>query len=118
MPRPSPSVEGGTVPKGVQAGRGAGRAGAGAAASRTGDAVSAGDELVEIETDKANMTYEAETEGVLAIVAGEGDTLPVGALMARIGEGSSNGAAPEVAELEPEPESAPVALPDPEPEPE
>jgi pyruvate dehydrogenase E2 component (dihydrolipoamide acetyltransferase) len=44
-----------------------------------------GQELVEIETDKANMTYESDLEGTLEIVAGEGDTLPVGALIARIG---------------------------------
>ena len=30
-----------------------------------GDAVARGDELVEIETDKANMTYDADTDGVL-----------------------------------------------------
>ena len=43
--------------------------------------------LVEIETDKANMTYEADTDGVLLeIVAGEGDTLEVGEVIARIGE--------------------------------
>jgi len=52
-----------------------------------GDEVSQGEELVEIETDKANMTYEADAEGTLAIVAQEGDTLPVGDTIARIGEG-------------------------------
>jgi pyruvate dehydrogenase E2 component (dihydrolipoyllysine-residue acetyltransferase) len=109
MPRLSDSMEQGTILKWLKA---------------DGDAVSTGDELVEIETDKANMTYEAEAEGVLAIVAGEGETLPVGAVMARIGSG--NGAAPVAAELQPEPEPEPepeaapqpVALPDPEPEPE
>ena len=46
-----------------------------------------GDELVEIETDKANMTYEADADGVLIeIVAQEGDTLPIGEVIARIGE--------------------------------
>jgi pyruvate dehydrogenase E2 component (dihydrolipoamide acetyltransferase) len=47
--------------------------------------VQRGQELVEIETDKANMTYESDLEGVLEIVAAEGDTLPIGALIARVG---------------------------------
>jgi pyruvate dehydrogenase E2 component (dihydrolipoamide acetyltransferase) len=50
-----------------------------------GEQVSRGQELVEIETDKANMTYESDQEGVLQIVAAEGDTLPVGAVIAQIG---------------------------------
>ncbi len=61
-----------------------------------GDEVKRGDELVEIETDKANMTYEATDEGVLLeILAEEGSTLPIGEPIARIGEpgeASSNGA--------------------------
>ena len=44
-----------------------------------------GDPLVEIETDKANMTYEADADGVLEIVAAEGDTLPIGEVIARLG---------------------------------
>ena len=41
-----------------------------------GDEVKRGEPLVEIETDKANMTYEADTDGTLIeIVAGEGETL-------------------------------------------
>jgi pyruvate dehydrogenase E2 component (dihydrolipoamide acetyltransferase) len=51
-----------------------------------GEAVSRGQELVEIETDKANMTYESDQEGVLRTLAAEGDTLPVGAPIARVGE--------------------------------
>ena len=54
-----------------------------------GEHVSRGQELVEIETDKANMTYESDQEGVLQIVAAEGDTLPVGAVIAQIGEQTS-----------------------------
>jgi pyruvate dehydrogenase E2 component (dihydrolipoyllysine-residue acetyltransferase) len=65
-----------------------------------GDAVRAGDELVEIETDKATETYEARDEGVLEVVAAVGETLPVGALIARLG---ANGALP--------PEPAPPAAP-------
>ena len=51
-----------------------------------GDRVRAGDELVEIETDKATMAYESPAEGVLTIVAAVGETLPVGAVIASVGE--------------------------------
>jgi pyruvate dehydrogenase E2 component (dihydrolipoamide acetyltransferase) len=56
-----------------------------------GEQVSRGQELVEIETDKANMTYESDQEGVLQIVAAEGDTLPVGAVIAQISGGNDPG---------------------------
>ena len=50
-----------------------------------------GQELVEIETDKANMTYESDQEGVLQTIAAEGDTLPVGAVIARVGADDPDG---------------------------
>jgi pyruvate dehydrogenase E2 component (dihydrolipoamide acetyltransferase) len=50
-----------------------------------------GQGLVEIETDKANMTYESDLEGVLQRVVAEGDTLPVGAVIAHIGSGEDAG---------------------------
>src|SRR3954449_4300404 len=79
MPRLSDSMEEGTILKWLKS---------------DGDSVAKGEELVEIETDKANMTYEADQDGTLSIVAQEGDTLPVGETIARIGEGGeSNGAA-------------------------
>src|SRR3954471_1454408 len=56
-----------------------------------GDEIATGDDLVEIETDKAAETYEAEDEGVLEIVAGQGDTVSVGEVIARLGEGSGDG---------------------------
>src|SRR4051812_17469552 len=55
-----------------------------------GDEIATGDDLVEIETDKATETYEAEDEGVLEIVAGQGDTVSVGEVIARLGEGSGD----------------------------
>src|SRR5438552_1019028 len=71
MPRLSDSMEEGTVLRWLKS---------------VGDEVKRGDDLVEIETDKANMTYEATDEGVLIeIVAQEGDTLPIGEVIARIG---------------------------------
>jgi pyruvate dehydrogenase E2 component (dihydrolipoyllysine-residue acetyltransferase) len=74
MPRLSDSMEEGTILKWLV---------------ESGAAVSRGDEIVEIETDKANMTYEADASGVLEIVASEGDTLPIGELIARIsGDGA------------------------------
>jgi pyruvate dehydrogenase E2 component (dihydrolipoamide acetyltransferase) len=52
-----------------------------------GDEVALGEELVEIETDKANMVYEAPAAGALIeILAAEGDTLPIGQAIARVGE--------------------------------
>jgi pyruvate dehydrogenase E2 component (dihydrolipoamide acetyltransferase) len=57
-----------------------------------GELVKRGQELVEIETDKANMTYESDQEGVLQRIAAEGDTLPVGAVIAHIGSSDDAGA--------------------------
>jgi pyruvate dehydrogenase E2 component (dihydrolipoamide acetyltransferase) len=50
-----------------------------------GEYVRRGQELVEIETDKASMTYESDQEGVLKTIAAEGETLPVGAVIAQVG---------------------------------
>src|SRR5689334_3849036 len=84
MPRLSDSMEEGTILKWLKA---------------EGDEVARGDELVEIETDKATMTYEADSAGTLSIVAQEGETLPIGQVIARVGEGgeapASDGAAAE-----------------------
>ena len=52
-----------------------------------GDSVSPGEVLAEIETDKATMELSARGEGVLRkILRAEGQTAPVGALIAVIGE--------------------------------
>lgn len=63
MPRLSDSMEEGTILQWLVA---------------EGAAVSRGDELAEIETDKATMTYEADSDGLVHLVAREGDTLAVG----------------------------------------
>jgi pyruvate dehydrogenase E2 component (dihydrolipoamide acetyltransferase) len=74
MPRLSDSMEEGTVLKWLKS---------------VGDEVAVGDELVEIETDKANMVYESDLAGALVeILAQEGDTLPVGDPIARVGDAS------------------------------
>jgi pyruvate dehydrogenase E2 component (dihydrolipoamide acetyltransferase) len=70
MPRLSDSMEEGTIIRWLKG---------------SGDSVSAGEELVEIETDKASMAYDAEASGTLTIVAQEGKTVRVGAVIARIG---------------------------------
>jgi pyruvate dehydrogenase E2 component (dihydrolipoamide acetyltransferase) len=79
MPRLSDSMEEGTILSWLK---------------QVGDEVAVGDELVEIETDKANMAYEADVAGTLQeILAQEGDTLPIGAPIARIGENGEGGTA-------------------------
>ncbi|MGX6449492.1 lipoyl domain-containing protein, partial [Patulibacter sp. S7RM1-6] len=49
-----------------------------------GARVAPGDEIVEIETDKATMAYAADAGGVLRIAADPGVTVPLGAPIARI----------------------------------
>jgi pyruvate dehydrogenase E2 component (dihydrolipoamide acetyltransferase) len=49
-----------------------------------GDAVRVGEPIADIETDKATMTYEADAAGFLQILAKEGDTLAIGATIARL----------------------------------
>ncbi len=71
MPQLSDSMQNGTILTWLKA---------------SGELVNEGDELVEIETDKATMTYEAEAGGLLTIVAAEGATLPVGAVIASLAE--------------------------------
>ena len=61
-----------------------------------GDPVSAGDPLVELETDKINFEVEAEENGVLESIAkGEGDTVEVGEVIGTIGEGNGQPAKEE-----------------------
>ena len=60
---------------------------------RPGDDVARGEPLVEVETDKATMVYEAETDGVLEeIVVDDGSTAALGAVIARIRVGGTDGA--------------------------
>jgi pyruvate dehydrogenase E2 component (dihydrolipoamide acetyltransferase) len=117
MPRLSDSMEEGTVLRWLKS---------------EGDEVAVGDELVEIETDKANMVYESDTAGTLIeIVAGEGETTAIGEVIARVGEageGNGDGASAEKqpaeeerkwekVDGEPQAEPAPQATQTEEPEP-
>jgi pyruvate dehydrogenase E2 component (dihydrolipoyllysine-residue acetyltransferase) len=69
MPRLSDSMEEGTIVRWLK---------------QAGDTVTEGEGIVEIETDKATMEYEAERGGTLEIVASEGVTVPLGEVIARL----------------------------------
>ena len=83
-----------------------------------GDAVEAGDILLEIETDKANMDVDALRGGtVLKILVEAGQTVPVGTLVGIVGEpGEDISALIEAAAATPA--AAPEPAPPPAPEPE
>jgi 2-oxoglutarate dehydrogenase E2 component (dihydrolipoamide succinyltransferase) len=71
-----------------------------------GDAVSKDDVLVELETDKVAVEVSAEAAGTLSeIVAQEGDTVEIGALLGRLG-GANGAAKPAPAAAAPAPEPA------------
>jgi pyruvate dehydrogenase E2 component (dihydrolipoamide acetyltransferase) len=69
MPRLSDAMEQGTVVRWLKA---------------DGARVELGEELVEIETDKATMPYEAESAGILRRLAEEGETVDLGAPLAEL----------------------------------
>lgn len=73
MPRLSDSMEEGTIVRWLK---------------RTGEPVSSGEGLVEIETDKATVTYESEFSGLLTIIAADGETLAVGTVIGQIDGGA------------------------------
>ncbi|MGH2836778.1 MAG: dihydrolipoamide acetyltransferase family protein [Thermoleophilaceae bacterium] len=107
MPRLSDSMEEGTILKWLVS---------------EGDDVKRGQPIAEIETDKANMTYEVDTDGTISeLVASEGDTLAIGEVIARIGEGNAKPKAEKQEEPEEQgsdPEGSDPEEPEPEPEPE
>jgi pyruvate dehydrogenase E2 component (dihydrolipoamide acetyltransferase)/2-oxoglutarate dehydrogenase E2 component (dihydrolipoamide succinyltransferase) len=86
-----------------------------------GDAVAKGDALFEVETDKATMEVEAQASGFLTgVKAGEGEDVPVGAVIARISESAAeteeaSAAAPAADEPAPDtddlPEGKSVTMP-------
>jgi pyruvate dehydrogenase E2 component (dihydrolipoamide acetyltransferase) len=72
MPRLSDSMEEGTIVQWLVA---------------EGDTITPGQPLLEVETDKATVTHEADAGGVvLALNVGEGASVPVGAPIAVLGE--------------------------------
>src|SRR6266536_1975881 len=90
MPRLSDSMEEGTILRWLK---------------RPGDSVARGEPLVEVETDKTTVVYEAERDGVLAEIAvEENGTAPLGALIARLAVGDD--AVAPVAQASPAPAAA------------
>jgi 2-oxoglutarate dehydrogenase E2 component (dihydrolipoamide succinyltransferase) len=73
---------------------------------KDGDQVQMDEVIAELESDKATFELTAEKAGVLKTVAKEGDTLPIGAVVANIEE---NGVATSTSK-----ETAPAAQPQPE----
>src|SRR5438874_13311847 len=72
MPRLSPTMEEGVVAKWLK---------------KEGDKISAGDIIAEVETDKANMDFPLEDEGVLLKrLVPDGATVKLGAPVAILGE--------------------------------
>ena len=60
---------------------------------REGDSVAEGDELVEVETSKITNVYESPASGVLrAIAVPEGETVPVGSLIAVLADADTDAA--------------------------
>jgi 2-oxoglutarate dehydrogenase E2 component (dihydrolipoamide succinyltransferase) len=80
---------------------------------KDGDHVEMDEVIAELESDKATFELTAERAGTLQIVAKEGDTLAIGALVANIEEGEGAVAAPAPA-AQPQPEvvaNAPAPAP-------
>ncbi len=113
MPKLSPTMEEGQLSRWLK---------------KEGDKVSMGEPLAEIDTDKATMEMQALANGVLRkIIIKEGESAPLGQLIAIIGEpdedisamlaGSSSGPAPKAATAESEPKPEQPAAPVPAPEP-
>jgi pyruvate dehydrogenase E2 component (dihydrolipoamide acetyltransferase) len=65
---------------------------------KEGEEVKKGEPLVEIESDKANIEVEAYASGKLSkIVVAEGESAPIGAVIAQIGDGASIPSTPKAA---------------------
>ncbi len=80
---------------------------------KAGDAVAVDDPIVTLETDKAAMDVASPAAGVIREIRGaEGDTVPVGAVLAVIEKGAAAGAsAPQPAEPAPQPRGQSSAPP-------
>jgi pyruvate dehydrogenase E2 component (dihydrolipoamide acetyltransferase) len=86
MPRLSDTMEEGTILRWLVA---------------DGEHVRRGQELVEIETDKATMVYESDADGIVSTIAQEGQTLAVGEPIARVGDRAGDGAVAAPAAVSP-----------------
>jgi 2-oxoglutarate dehydrogenase E2 component (dihydrolipoamide succinyltransferase) len=82
---------------------------------KDGDTVKMDEVICELESDKATFELPAEADGILRIVAAEGTTLPIGALICKI---ETTNDKPQASAPEPAPKEepkAPVAEPTPAP---
>src|SRR3954464_10869602 len=88
---------------------------------KVGDTVAADEPLFEVSTDKVDTEVPSPSAGVLTeIRAQEGDTVPVGAVIAVVGGADAPAAAPAPAPApaaEPAPAPAPAPAPEPAPAP-
>src|SRR3954454_24253445 len=76
---------------------------------KVGDAVALDEPLLELETDKVTLEVNATQAGTLfEIVAGEGDTVEVGALLGTLSDGGAQAAKPAPAEPAPAPAPTPA----------
>jgi pyruvate dehydrogenase E2 component (dihydrolipoamide acetyltransferase) len=94
MPRLSDSMEEGTIIKWLKS---------------SGEEVRLGEPIAEIETDKATMTYEADAAGFLQIVAAEGESLLIGAVIAHLLGSAADAAAEPVRKVAAPAAQAPAA---------
>ena len=78
---------------------------------KDGDHVKLDEVLCELESDKATFELPAEAEGVLRIVAKEGDVLPIGAVICTIEAGASSAPAPSTSTADAKPVVAEVVAP-------
>jgi pyruvate dehydrogenase E2 component (dihydrolipoyllysine-residue acetyltransferase) len=79
MPRLSDSMEEGTIVRWLK---------------QDGDEVSKGEPLAEVETDKATVMFDADADGTLRILAGEGETVTIGGVIGSIGDALPRSPAP------------------------
>ena len=61
---------------------------------KEGEAVAAGEPVVELETDKVNVEVPADQAGVLQITQTEGQTVAVGDVLGTLGEAGAEAAPP------------------------
>ena len=73
MPRLSDSMEEGTIVRWLKS---------------DGEMVSKGEPIAEVETDKATVTFDADADGTLRILAADGETVALGRVIATIGDAS------------------------------
>jgi 2-oxoglutarate dehydrogenase E2 component (dihydrolipoamide succinyltransferase) len=76
---------------------------------KDGDTVAMDEVIAELESDKATFELTAEKAGTLKTIANEGDTLPIGAVVASIEEGGAAASAPAAAPQQAAAQSAPAA---------